>query len=61
MPIVFSKLILIILVFIFECIDRGEAIYSVRVGLRYRAVGIMEDGVMLWFFIGSHEDYNNLL
>ena len=45
----------------FECIDRQEAIYSVRIGLRYRAVGLLEDDVILWFFIGSHEDYNNLL
>jgi hypothetical protein len=44
----------------FECIDRQEAIYSVRIGLRYRAVGLLEDDVILWFFIGSHEDYNNL-
>jgi hypothetical protein len=35
--------------------------YSVRIGLHYRAVGLLEDDVMLWFFIGSHEDYNHLL
>jgi len=34
---------------------------SVRVGLHYRALGLeVEDGV-LWFWIGSHSEYDNLL
>ncbi len=45
----------------FECIDRQEGMYSVRIGLHYRAVGLLEDDTMLWFFIGSHEDHNHLL
>ena len=27
----------------------------------YRAVGIMDDDEITWFWIGSHADYNNLL
>ena len=35
--------------------------WSVRVGLRYRALGIgVPDGVV-WFWIGSHTDYDRLL
>jgi hypothetical protein len=35
--------------------------WSVRVGLRYRALAIeVEDG-LLWFWIGSHADYDALL
>jgi len=45
----------------FECIDRQESIYSVRIGLHYRAVGTWEGDTIFWFFIGSHEDYNHLL
>lgn len=45
----------------FECIDREDSIYSVRIGLRYRAVGVREGDTIFWFFIGSHEDYNHLL
>ena len=45
----------------FECIDREEALYSVRIGLHYRAVGYKERSTIYWFFIGSHEDYNHLL
>ena len=34
---------------------------SVRVGLRYRALGVdVPDGV-LWFWIGSHGEYDDLV
>ncbi len=35
--------------------------WSVRIGLSYRALGVnLPDGV-LWFWIGSHADYDNLV
>jgi hypothetical protein len=35
--------------------------WSVRVGLRYRALAVeIEDG-LLWFWIGSHADYDALI
>jgi hypothetical protein len=35
--------------------------WSVRVGLRYRALAIeIEDG-LLWFWIGSHADYDAMI
>ena len=36
-------------------------IYAVRVSLGYRALGILEDDTMVWFWIGSHEDYNSMI
>ena len=45
----------------FKTIHPNKPIYSVRVGLSYRALGIKEDSTMIWFWIGSHEDYNNLI
>ena len=36
-------------------------IFSARVGLRYRAVGIREGDDITWFWIGSHADYDHLL
>ena len=36
-------------------------IYSVRVGMGWRALGIVEGDRIAWFWIGSHSDYNNLL
>ena len=35
--------------------------WSVRVGLHNRAVAVEHEGNMLWFWIGSHADYDTLL
>jgi hypothetical protein len=35
--------------------------WSVRAGLYYRAVAVEVYGGLLWFWIGSHEDYNKLI
>jgi hypothetical protein len=32
--------------------------WSVRVGLRYRALATEADGDLVWFWIGSHGDYD---
>lgn len=45
----------------FKCIDRQESIWSTRVGLHYRAVGLRIGNTILWHFIGSHEEFNHLL
>ncbi len=36
-------------------------IYSARVTRSYRAVGILEDGELVWFWVGTHADYDSLL
>ena len=38
----------------------GE-LWSVRVGINYRALGVDHDGAVVWFWIGSHADYDKLL
>jgi len=35
--------------------------WSVRVGLRYRALAAEVDGGYLWFWIGSHADYDKMI
>ena len=35
--------------------------WSVRVGLRYRALAVEADGDLVWFWIGSHADYDALI
>lgn len=35
--------------------------WSVRVGLRYRALAVGTDGDLVWFWIGSHADYDALI
>jgi hypothetical protein len=36
-------------------------IWSVRVGINYRALAAEIDNDLLWFWIGSHADYDKLL
>lgn len=36
-------------------------IYSVRISKGYRAVGRLDERGVLWFWIGSHDDYEKLL
>ena len=35
--------------------------WSVRVGLRYRALGLEADDGFIWFWIGNHADYDALI
>ncbi|SET44491.1 ParE family toxin-like protein [Hymenobacter actinosclerus] len=35
--------------------------WSARVGLHYRALGVETDDVLVWFWIGSHTDYDLLI
>ena len=36
-------------------------IWSVRVGLAYRAIGRFEGDLLVWTWIGIHADYDRLL
>lgn len=38
----------------------GE-LWSVRVGIHYRALGLDNRDTIVWFWIGSHADYDKLL
>lgn len=35
--------------------------YSARVGIGYRAVGALRGDTVIWYWIGSHADYDKLL
>lgn len=37
----------------FKQIHTSQPIYSVRIGLAYRAIGVKEDNTMIWFWVGS--------
>ena len=36
-------------------------LWSVRVGLRYRALATEADSNLVWFWIGSHADYDAMI
>jgi len=45
----------------FKRVHSTEQVYSVRVGIGYRAVGTLDGDIMIWFWIGSHAEYDALL
>ena len=36
-------------------------VYSVRVSHKYRALGVVRGDYIVWFWIGSHDDYERML
>jgi hypothetical protein len=45
----------------FKRVHSTRPIFSLRITKDYRAVGIQDDKQIIWFWIGSHGDYDNLL
>ena len=45
----------------FKQIHGQESLYSVRVGLEWRALGLLEGNMITWFWIGPHAEYDTLV
>lgn len=45
----------------FRQVHETLPVYSARVGLHYRAVCTVDDDEAVWFWIGSHAEYDALL
>ncbi|ROZ63124.1 hypothetical protein EEB15_30225 [Ramlibacter sp. WS9] len=45
----------------FKKIHARLPIYSVRVDLDWRAVGVLQDDTLVWFWVGPHPQYEALL
>jgi hypothetical protein len=45
----------------FRQVHPARPIYSARINLQYRAVGIRDTDTIIWFWIGSHDEYERLL
>lgn len=45
----------------FKRIHTKEAIFSIRIGLGWRALGLAEGDFITWFWIGSHSDYDSFI
>jgi hypothetical protein len=44
----------------FKKVHASRPIYSVRIGLGYRALGTKTGDEVVWFWIGSHAQYDRL-
>jgi hypothetical protein len=45
----------------FKKIHDQEPIWSVRVSKNYRVIGVMRDEKMIWFFVGTHAQYDKII
>ena len=45
----------------FKRVHTKMTIYSVRIRIGWRALGVVENNDIIWFWIGSHADYDKIL
>ena len=46
----------------FKRVSQRQPIYSARISLNYRVLGLLESGNHIyWFWIGAHDEYDDLL
>ena len=45
----------------FKKLEGEDHIYSARIGLGYRALALVEGDRVVWYWIGSHADYDRLV
>lgn len=45
----------------FKRVSRRRPVYSARVSIDYRALGVLSEGDIVWFWIGSHQEYDRLI
>ncbi|MDP6038932.1 MAG: hypothetical protein QGG64_10305 [Candidatus Latescibacteria bacterium] len=45
----------------FKRVSHRRPVYSVRVSIDYRALGVMDGDDIVWFWIGPHHEYDQHL
>ncbi len=45
----------------FKQVHPDPPTYSARVGIGYRALGVLEGDAITWYWIGSHAEYDRLV
>ncbi len=45
----------------FKRVHSKRLIYAVRISRDYRALGFQRENELIWFWIGSHADYDKIL
>ncbi len=45
----------------FQQVYADPPIYSARIGISYRAVGVIDGDSVVWYWVGSHANYDKLL
>ena len=45
----------------FKQVHRTRSIYSVRIAIDYRAIGVREGDQIVWFWTGTHAEYDQII
>ncbi|MEI6594481.1 MAG: hypothetical protein WCO28_02895 [Bacteroidota bacterium] len=45
----------------FKKIHKKQEIYSIRITLDYRALAVKSEETYIWFWIGNHREYDELI
>jgi hypothetical protein len=45
----------------FKKLESDDNIYSVRIGLEYRALAVLRGNRAIWYWIGGHAEYDRLI
>lgn len=45
----------------FKSVHSTRPVFSIRITKDYRALGLLNNNDIIWFWIGSHSDYDNLV
>lgn len=45
----------------FKRLRTARPVWSVRISIDYRALGVRDGDVIVWFWVGSHADYDDLI
>ncbi len=45
----------------FKKIKGTNNVYSVRIGIEYRAIGTLIQNTVVWFWVGSHKEYDKII
>ena len=45
----------------FKKLEGEDHVYSARIGLEYRALAVMRKDRIVWYWIGSHSEYDRLV
>jgi hypothetical protein len=45
----------------FKLVGKRRPVYSVRITRSYRALGLLEEDTIYWFWIGTHDEYEQVI
>ena len=45
----------------FKKVGKRDHLWSVRIGIHYRALGLDKSEGVIWFWIGTHAEYDKLI